>query len=342
MLGNFKNKIYLILLLTFSSLLLVNSLFVWPKLISATYLMLCFIFLWSDQLDKARNFIIGASATLAMLSHGGAIFGLLGIFLVWGFIAVRRGITKKIINDCIAWGLVFIIIFLPWYLYGKYIDPNNGRLMTWHLAGLVGPSDLTFSEALFKAYGNLTFSEWFKGRLDNLFFIFKGSIFLDILNNSPSTLIASFRTNSFFHFFYSMWFFSPIIAALLWAVNGFKKIPTNLFILILTTFCGIFLWSNLMFLPGSTTIHQGSYFLWVACFLWSALLIGLSSEKAFLLGAACNLVFAFLIYFCNEFPVGFKNDWIFGLSILMLFLSFIGSLINLDHQENLRALKGEE
>jgi hypothetical protein len=337
MLGEFKNRVYLIFILAFSSLVLVNSLFVWPKLISATYLMLCFIFLWHEQASKIRNFIIGASAALAILSHGGAFFGLLGIFLVWGCVIARSKLTPKIFNDFFTWGMVGILIFLPWFLYGKYIDPENGRLMKWHLAGLVGPSDVTFLEAFLSAYGKLSLGEWFKGRLDNLFFIFDGSVLLDTLKSPPGSLIGSFRTNSFFHFFYSMWFFSPIIAVLVWAVNGFKKIPRTLLILILTTFFGIFLWSILMFLPGSTGIHQGSYFLWVACFIWSALLIDLSSEKLYLLGIAFNSVFAFLIYFSNEFPVGFENDWVFGLSILLLFMGFIGSLINLNFHNPPRA-----
>ena len=294
--GYVRNRVSLILVVCFSSLVLVHSLFVWPKLISATYLILCFSYLWREKVCKIRGFVIGTSAALAMLSHGGAFFALSGILLVWIFVQVGRGPSRKLFMDCLAWGGIFIIIMLPWSLYGRYVDPESGRLIKWHLAGLVGPSEITVVNALLDAYGNLTFDDWVKGRFDNIIKIVSGNVVLDAFGGGFDQFVAGVRAKSFFGFFYSMWFLSPFVAILVWVLYGCKSLPRNIWLLLSTAIVATLVWVLLMFEPGSTVIHQGSFFAWLAFFIWSALVISDVSRFIYILVLFLNLALAIVVY----------------------------------------------
>ena len=185
---------------------------------------------------------------------------------------------------------------LPWSLYGRYVDPESGRLIKWHLAGLVGPSEITVVNALLDAYGNLTFDDWVKGRFDNIIKIVSGNVVLDAFGGGFDQFVAGVRAKSFFGFFYSMWFLSPFVAILVWVLYGCKSLPRNLWLLLSTAIVGTLVWVFLMFEPGSTVIHQGSFFAWLAFFIWSALVISEVSIFIYILVLFLNLALAIVVY----------------------------------------------
>jgi len=66
---------------------LVNTYFVWPKLLSAAYLLLVFALLFCRQPEscsarRASGVLIGALTALALLSHGSSLFALIGFTIV--------------------------------------------------------------------------------------------------------------------------------------------------------------------------------------------------------------------------------------------------------------------
>lgn len=337
MFGFVKTRVSLIFSLFFSSLVLLHSLFVWPKLISAVYVIIFFSFLWSKPESKIRNFLIGSSAALAMLSHGGAFFALAGICLVWIFTNFKNKPTIKTLKDPFVWIGIFLFIYFPWVLYGKFIDPDNARLLKWHLAGLIEPSGIGFLHAFVNAYSNLTFSEWINGRIENTLFITNDNILPDLFRTPFSEMIEQIRKKSFYEYFYSMWMFSPAIAILGYIICGYRKLPPNFWILSITSFICLIIWSLLMFESRSTLIHQGSFFPWIICYICSAILIWESSKKVYFLLILINLSISCLIYINNQKLVSDEGLIYWGI-LLIIAIIFLVSLIRLDHHEKSLAL----
>lgn len=284
-----------IILLGFSSLFIVNSLFVWPKLLSAAFVITFFILLIAPQglIIKRPIWIVltSGAAAFAMLSHGAAVFALIGVGLVYLIKERWRAIQA-------GWPLlpVALLIYSPWMLYQRFVDPPGDRLLKWHLAGMVPVNDLSLSQALRHAYSTLTFDAWVDGRVQNLKVIFGSPlVFLQdvaFLFQNPSNLELqkAILARSFFELFYSLWFFSPVIAIILWFVfaGWRKKMPAEIGWLGLAGFFSAVVWALLMFVPGSTIVHQGSYFIPVAFFVFSAGLVWHASKYVFFALAFLN------------------------------------------------------
>jgi hypothetical protein len=151
----------------FTGFMLCNSVFVWPKLLSAALGALALAIVLKPRADtepqQLSEFALAATAgTLGMLSHAGVAFTYPAI----AFVAYRNGFLR-------GWKrlLLGIAIFLmwtaPWSAYQKFYDPPGNRLTKWHLAGAIEPDDRTLLEALIYGYGHLTFSEYAHNKWEN-------------------------------------------------------------------------------------------------------------------------------------------------------------------------------
>ncbi|MCK5015624.1 MAG: hypothetical protein KAS32_01015 [Candidatus Peribacteraceae bacterium] len=286
-----------------TSLMAVNTLFVWPKIISAAYLIILYLAVFPGAgvvFDKKYQYlIIGASTALAMLSHGGAAFAILAIM----FVALAKN-YKYALGVGVPSSLIAMTIYLPWIYYQKYIDPPGDRLLKWHLAGDLSISELSIKESIVKAYGSLDLNSWFNGRLENIYqIVINGWPQVISLFKNNSLLSTEFWTfpvvsNSFYYMNFSMWIFSPMIALFLFLIVkqvGLKK-ETDIALLIFTAFMGLLIWVIVMFIPGSTVIHQGTYFFWIILFIASAILYEKLNPLVLILAVIVNL-FIFLNFY---------------------------------------------
>jgi len=126
--------------LVFSGFLFYNSVFAWPKLLAATFIL--FVASILLELLFARRpltwFDAGLAAlafALALLAHPGSAFSAPALMLL--AIRGRRFIGGTKLLAALA--LVFVLI-APWIAYQKFYDPPGNRLLKMHLAG-VGPID---------------------------------------------------------------------------------------------------------------------------------------------------------------------------------------------------------
>jgi hypothetical protein len=94
-----------------------------------------------DCPKQFRLLIIGSAGAFSLLSHGGALFALLGL-MPW-FWARRK---QWLMRDIFVTLIIAALIYYPWVAYQKIFDPPGDRLIKWHLAGVV-PSDETISAA---------------------------------------------------------------------------------------------------------------------------------------------------------------------------------------------------
>jgi hypothetical protein len=300
-------------------------LFVWPKLIAAAYVLIFFHFLFIENKIKIRNFMIGISAALAMLSHGGSFFALLGIVIFWGCSNIKF-ISLSMIKKVSIWAVVFTLFMLPWVFYGKYVDPSYSRLIKWHLAGLIPPSEISLVSALHQAYSEITIDEWLDAKWENITTSLKGFILLSeplFLGKLPE-FISDVRVNSFYQAFYSFWFFSPFLALFCWLLTGINKISDFLLKIFISSMIGLLCWCLLMFIPGSTFIHQGSYFIWIGLFIFSQVVMWESSKTLFFIAVTGNFFITLVVYIFSPFSL--FHDLFYIAFILLLITLFWKSL----------------
>lgn len=113
-----------------SAVFFVHTFYCWPKLLPAAYLLIAAGLLCGELPPSRRDVSLAAIAGgLAMLGHGGSVFGLAGIGAV--FLALRcRGLRWRFTLEAAALG---VLTLLPWLLYQHFVDPPGDRLIKYHL-----------------------------------------------------------------------------------------------------------------------------------------------------------------------------------------------------------------
>jgi hypothetical protein len=151
---------------------LLNSVYVWPKLLSAGMVVWAFTLLIEPLLSGEkpslrRAMLAAVAAALGFLSHGGVAFTLiaLGVF----FLIPRFFIGWK---QALLGTLVFALMMVPWTLYQKYYEPPANRLLKWYLAGAFDVDSRTTYEAVRDAYAGKSAATVLEEKLDNALMMF--------------------------------------------------------------------------------------------------------------------------------------------------------------------------
>ncbi len=301
-----RQRAAILFALALSPLMLVNALFVWPKLFAAAF---CAIFHWSlfnqdRNTGPARWLMAGLAAALAMLAHGGALFALVGSTAA--FLLLHR---MKALPVLLKTGALSIAAYLPWVGYQRIIDPPGDRLLKWHFAGHVPVTDQSFPEVLRAAYSNLGFGQWLEGRAANLGSILHGSFgfYPDALSlvwsRSPEA-INRVVGESFFYGAYSMWFASPLLL-LPCALYGYLhrhdarkvNVPWDLVLAAVASFA---FWIVMIYEPGQTVIHQGAYFSFLASMFLILMMVARCFPLALYVVVALNVLVALMAYIFDQ------------------------------------------
>jgi hypothetical protein len=162
---------------TFSSFVMINTFFVWPKLLPAAYLMLVGAALLSNSLPELRRsravgLAIGAAVGCAMLGHPGSIFVVLSMAVT---LLVTRALPSVRVVLSVVAGIV--VMYLPWMLFQKYYAPPGDFLDKFQLANTRNYLDKrTLSQAVVDAYQKAGMSGTVSNKVQNLSRPFKGSL----------------------------------------------------------------------------------------------------------------------------------------------------------------------
>jgi hypothetical protein len=252
-----------------TSNMIINTFFVWPKLVTIVALTLVFVLLFCYRPASKRQRIIagvmlGGLAAFAVLCHSGSAFALIGMGVLT--LATWRWPSWKTLLFAM---LTVVVLYTPWVAYQKFIDPPGNRLLKWHLAGVVLKIDnRSFLQALRDGYGALSWSDYVYARRANL----QAQVgswpnnLLDlakaVFQPSPA-LLRKIRINDFFFLLPSLHVFSiALIAAIAvylsnwWAGQRQNKIPLYLFG---TSALSCLAAVVLEFVPGSAVNHQSTY-----------------------------------------------------------------------------------
>jgi len=274
----------------FSGFAFIHGIFTWPKLFPVVYIAVAAAVLLNTSREAADGRVaagVGACVALSMLCHSGSILVVAGLGAA--LVVLRRVPRARFL--AIAAVTAFALM-LPWSLYQQFVDPPGNRLLKWHLAGAVPIDARSVFEAVHDAYAALTPREFMHNKWENLRYIV-GS------DDSP-TLIAkastvgvddpqAFRVRflQFVHIVSTLGVLA--LAPLAWLVPAAWRTREFTASLVLSGTCMLTIvpWVLLMFPPGGTLIHTGSFA--VVCFLFSAAMLAFYAASRWLAIAALGL-----------------------------------------------------
>jgi hypothetical protein len=288
----------------------VNTFYVWPKLLSAAYLFiaagLVFAPRFADRRLQAGYAATAAvAAAFAFLAHGGAAFGILAIAGLRVLLRPRPA-WPAVLAAILAAGTVY----LPWSAYQAWVDPPGNRLLKWHLAGARGVDPQSLAQSLRDAYarppGELVANKFANLRSlagkpaslpQRLATVVAGDPFA-----ARQQALEQVRGGQFLRLLESLALVLPpglLALVLAWARGRFRtgdpaRAGPELRAAGLLFACvglGLALWVLILYGPGTTLLHQGSYFLPVA--LTAAAVLAawslLPAMAAILAAASCAL-----------------------------------------------------
>jgi hypothetical protein len=264
-----------------------NTIFTWPKLVAGGFGVGAVVLLadmlltrrWSD----ARFASAAALAMLSFLSHGTTAFAA-PLFVGLGLAVLRRTTRWAAGRGLLVAGACSALLYLPWELYGTFVDPFTNRLAKWHLAGVVVPNDSGFGAALRHGYATTPVSDLIATRLSNLKTVF------DVDPRTRLTFgdqwLENVRYDDFFHTSWALgwgcllavWMTSSYLGSRVRRRRGHgrhraRDVPAHAAPevqlsaqLVLLSAGTVLFWTLIMFLPGGAVVHQGSL-VWILLLL---------------------------------------------------------------------------
>lgn len=254
-----KLSLSLFILIFFNNMVFVNSLFVWPKMLSAFFQAIAFYSLYKIMVNNENKLIyykiFAISFVFAFLSHGGSIFFLIGLFMILMYIMLRT-------NDLIRVPLItlyMILFYIPWIFYQKLIDPPGDRLLKWHLADYIPITNESFIHILIEKYSSFSIESYITYKLVQVNTVF-GELFskyISFINDSSSVII----NKSFYYQEYSYLLFNSIFLLLIFFIKiENQKEKIFIYLLVISYILYNIIWIGL--LMSQPVLHHGSSFGW--------------------------------------------------------------------------------
>lgn len=312
-----------LLALSLSALMLLSTLFVWPKLLAAAFSLIYYLALFPADGSPRRWAQAGIAAALAMLSHGGALFFIVGAAFVQLF-WYRRQCLAMLLRA----GPLAAALYLPWAAYQRLVDPPGDRLIKWHFADKIDVSDDSAAQAILHAYSQLTPGDWLTARLQNLGVIVKGTLSAPydawrMATRQDPAFLSRFIEEDFYHMFHSMWFASPLLLPPCIAVMYLRDRHRDSQLLkkllqALTSFSVVTLvWVIAIFKGGVTTTHIGAYASVLLLQLAVLAAVWRTSAPLFYVICAANITVSLSVYvFDRHFLPGLQSAYVLVSALL--------------------------
>jgi hypothetical protein len=314
---------------------LVNTTFAWPKMLAAALTLVAVtlvLYDWKprgESLPLSKAILFGLSAALATLGHGGVAFTLLPLGVLLLMPRWNPGLSRLAVA-----GAVYVAMLGPWSLYQRFYDPPGAKLLKLHLAGVTAETET---------------EEWRDDRptWQNVLAAYRAKSVREILSNKLANLKAlvtaapdqypwpsvesppilpvdtgSYRRCDFLSLFWALGFLN---AAWFVAVAHLRQRPVPLdrdlgVTVPLLGLASILTWVVVMFGPGATVVHQGSYATFLLIFAsLAAWLTTLPREGVNYLLAAQGALFAVVWLVTSPANTyGLPNVFVIPLALLFL------------------------
>lgn len=168
---------FIVVALLLSPFMLFNASYGWPKLLSAAMALFAVValreLLGEPAPSDARRrgamatILAGVFLALAMLSHSSVAFGL--VFLPW--LVALGNPSARVWRSFFVAGAIGALLFLPWLVWQKWVDPPGNALLKYALAGVLDQDrpSRPLLEAVTSAYDPLSFSQWLATKAGGIF-----------------------------------------------------------------------------------------------------------------------------------------------------------------------------
>jgi hypothetical protein len=258
-----------LLLVTLTGFSLVNTVFTWPKMLSAALALTAVHLSLFGRERGAKGFppgraaLLGLAAGLGCLAHGGVAFTLLPLGLLLLLPRYYPGLSRLV-----AGAAVFLATLLPWSLYQSRYDPPGDALIRMHLtAGSpTWQDDRPAWRNILAAYEALQPGQVLHNKLANLRLLAVAAP--DQYPWPPQGTpprwpvdATSWRRCEFLSLFWSLGLLNAGWAVALAGLWKRWAVPDRSFGVWLPALgvVSVLVWVALMFGPGATVVHQGSY-----------------------------------------------------------------------------------
>lgn len=248
----------------FSGFFLFNSIYTWPKLLAAAFVIVAFVVLLPAIESRRRPTLLEVSLAavatgLGMLSHGGVVFTVPAIALLVLQPKVFPGWRRAVV------GIALLAVLLaPWSAYQKWYEPPANRLVKWHIGGVVEIDQRSSWEAISDSYGRLSLPQIAEHKWKNAMMLV-GDPNAYLLSGIPeeASVTESRRRYEFFHVFVALGVLN--LGWVIYLVEALSRRwrPTEQFrrvgLVLGVSLASLLFWILIMFGPGTTSIHAGSY-----------------------------------------------------------------------------------
>jgi hypothetical protein len=259
----------------FSGFTLLNEFYVWPKLYPVGFLLIVCAYLLTERFEEIRNrpmtgALLGGCVAFAALCHGSSMFAIFGLGAY--LIALRRWPSWRFLG---AMAAAVVVVYTPWTLYQKFVDPPGDHLLKWHVAGEMEPkAEDSFGKLLIRNYGKLTRQQLFDLKGGNFTLLWNDEALLveqsarlagAVARGEESTRDSTaqeIRRIMFHHWFAAvdLAILGPLallLAALMRRHRTAEYVAAwRMWVLTAVT---LVVWTLLMFGPTATYPHQGPY-----------------------------------------------------------------------------------
>jgi hypothetical protein len=252
-----------------SDFCLVHSFYVWPKLFAAAFCLLGLSFFpWTRRRARWNALDVSLAGFMfgfALLTHSGVVL------TVAPAVAILYRKLPRL--RMAAWGAASLLLLqLPWMAYQKWCDPPGDNLLKLHLAG---SEDLQqpLWQSVRMAYSHLTVQQYVWNKLANVGALFGGRICSGLLADDWRTTLDAFLGSTFYYLLFTLGLLcagllvrllgGPHKASRAWSVaDRFFAVAAG----------ALVFWCVILFEPGTTIVHQGSFatvlLLFVSCVLY--------------------------------------------------------------------------
>jgi len=236
-----------------------NSIYTWPKLLSAWLFLfgLTLVLYIVRERGRVSAWVLAiavAAMTLGLLAHAGVGFSVLALpwlaacWRLWRVVSVR---------SAMAAAMVAIGLMGPWMAYQRFYDPPGNRLFRMHFAGVSDVDARSTAQTIADTYRALTWREYLHGRWANVQQQWFGTYPLPLESRIDwvqwQQLMRHVPLVAFLCVGYVLLFTRPAWIDL---PDEPLRLTRQLAWFALIT---MVIWIVTMIVPASTLIHQGSY-----------------------------------------------------------------------------------
>lgn len=165
-----KDCVVALLLLAATPFIFFNTVYVWPKLLAATFCLVQYVLLSDETRERdhlsLRLFPValsGFAAGLAVMAHGSAAIAVLAIYIA----AIFRRSCARWLRLALS-GAAALIVVVPWLVWTKVAAPTTNPLPRFLLTGDFGLSKPTpggVLESTLHMYQTMPFATWLGAKL---------------------------------------------------------------------------------------------------------------------------------------------------------------------------------